>query len=182
MVTALFLAVAILAFAGLGYQTVPMSATQTITQESTNVVTYLRTNSYPYTTFRLGMEPSCYGIPEAPYYPCNYATLTGYRSDTSAIYYSKTATRSITESSTRIVPASAALGLTNGSLAIPAVVIIGILALLTAYLILKPRTTHKPKQSTLTQFAKASSSCVKCGAELPPVSEFCNKCGTKQTE
>ncbi len=44
------------------------------------------------------------------------------------------------------------------------------------------RITHRPKQATLSQqFVEVPTSCVKCGAELSPGSEFCSQCGTKQT-
>ena len=60
-------------------------------------------------------------------------------------------------------------------------VIVVILALVAVWFTLKTRTTHHPKQATLTQYVKPiPTTCVKCGAELPPASTFCNKCGAKQ--
>jgi Na+/H+ antiporter NhaC len=54
VVTVILLAVAILAFAGLGYQTVPMSTTQTVTQSSTEALgsysLYMVVNVVSYTT------------------------------------------------------------------------------------------------------------------------------------
>jgi len=181
MVSGLLLVVAVLAFAGLAYQSVPMSTTQTVTQESTgtqmsyspytatNTITYAVTHSYPYSTaLAVAPEPSCYGILEPPYYPCFWITFTSTnytsytqtfestyeRQSASLVSYSQTLTSSVTESSTSLVPASTALELTDGTFAALAVVVIGILGLLTAYAALKPRTTHRPKQATLTQFTK----------------------------
>jgi ribosomal protein L40E len=60
--------------------------------------------------------------------------------------------------------------------------IIGVLVIVVLFFALqKRRTTHRPKQATLSQFVNVPTSCIKCGAALPPASEFCNKCGTKQT-
>ena len=207
MVTGLLLAVAVSAFAGLAYQQVPMSTTQAITKESiqtsasyslylvANTVTYTTTSTT--TTIRTedptticdnsGQYPSyCVG------YPAATATLIYIYTDipaqsiysmqeTSIVPYSQTLTSSVTESSTSLVPASAALGLTDGSFTLVAGLVIGILAILMTYLILKPGITHRPKQATLSQFVKVPTTCVNCGAALPPVSDFCNKCGTKQT-
>jgi hypothetical protein len=59
MVTGLLLAVAVSAFAGLAYQTVPMSATQTVTQSSTKALesysVYMVVNVVSYTT---SIEPA----------------------------------------------------------------------------------------------------------------------------
>ncbi len=97
MVTALFLVVAVLAFAAAGLVTVPVSTTWTVT--STEV-----------TTESDGVQWALAG------------TLTG--------------------TSTGLAPASTALGLTDGAFTAVAVLVIGILALSTAYIKLKPRTTH----------------------------------------
>jgi hypothetical protein len=213
IVTGLLLAVAVCAFAGLGYQQVPISTTRTITQLSvqtgvsyspflaTNILTYTTTDAQTYTspgatgiaencaytnsccpgnTYIGMLSPSCASTATSTY------TLTidsTYETEnTATIPYSHTLTGSTAESSTSLVPASSAtLGLTDGSFTTLAVMVIGILALLTAYVTLKPRTTHGPKQATLNQFAKAPSPCIKCGAALPPASGFCSKCGTKQS-
>ena len=206
MVTGLLLAVAVLAFAGLAYQTVPVSTTQTLTQQSTETGlsyspyfvanTYTLFYTYTYSSFGSVTQycsvynPNfCYTYVTAGYWTYWTETLGGEtattRQETATVPYSQTATSSITETSTNLVPnlvpASEALGLTDEQFGALAIVVIGIFTLLTVWVILKPKITHRPKQATLSQFAKTSSSCIKCGAELPPASEFCNKCGTKQT-
>lgn len=61
-----------------------------------------------------------------------------------------------------------------------AVVIVGALVVAVLFFALRRTRTHRPRQASLSQFVKAPSSCIKCGAELPPASTFCNKCGAKQ--
>jgi hypothetical protein len=212
IVAGLLLAVAVLAFAGLGYQQVPMSTTRTITQVSvhtgisyspflaTNILTYTTSDVQVYTsagdtgiaencaypnsccpgnTYIGMLSPSCASTATSSY---TFTIDSTYETEnTATIPYSHTLTGSTAESSTSLVPASATLGLTDGSFTTLAVMVIGILALLTAYVTLKPRTTHGPKQATLNQFAKVPSPCIKCGAALAPASGFCNKCGTKQS-
>jgi hypothetical protein len=117
IVTGLLLAVAVLALAGLGSLTVPVSTTQTITAKTIQVSIMPRgaefTVSLTYTTTRLR-----------------------------------------TESSTSLVPESEALGLTERSFTILAVVVIGILALLMAYVTLKPRVTHRHQNYLRSQFRR----------------------------
>lgn len=194
---------AVLAFAGLAYQTVPVSTTQTLTQQSTETGlsyspysvanTYTLFHTYTYSSFGVNQYCSAHGVcyVGAVYSISSYWTQTlggeaaTTRQETSTIPYSQTATSSITETSTNFVPnlvaASEALGLTDRQFGALAIVVIGIFTLLTVWVILKPRITHRPRQATLSQFAIAPSSCINCGAALPPASEFCNKCGTKQT-
>lgn len=228
IVSGLLLVVAVLAFAGLGYQQVPMSTTKTVGQTSTQVEfsysPFLGTNTVAYSTITttipstslvVGATTGCYG-PNCYYtaystigycysssglqwsycgvycytpaisgvlyvcYAVKYTSTvdsTYEAQDTATIPYSQTLTSSVTKSSTSLVPASAALGLTDGSFTVLAVVVIGVLALLTAYAALKPRTTHGPTQATPSQFVKAPTSCIKCGAELPPASTFCKSVG-----
>ncbi len=206
MLTCLLLAVAVLAFAGLAYQKVPVSTTQTLTQQSTErglsyspyfvANTYTLVYTYTYSSFG---SVTKYCAPDNTYFCVTYVgagywtywteTLGGEaattRQETATVPYSQTTTSSITETSTNLVPnlvhASEALGLTGGEFGALAIVVIGIFTLLTVWVVLKPRITHRPRQATLSQFVKVPSSCIKCGADLPPASAFCNKCGTKQT-
>jgi len=207
IVAGLLLAVAVFAFAGLGYQQVPISTTRTITRLSvqtgvsyspflaTNILTYTTTDAQTYTspgatgiaencaytnsccpgnTYIGALFPSCASTATSFY---TFTIDSAYETEnTVTIPYSRTLTGSTTQISTRLVPASATLGLTDGSFTILAVVVICILALLMAYVTLKPRTTHGPKQATLNQSAQAPSPCIKFGAAIPPASEFCNKC------
>jgi ribosomal protein L40E len=193
MITSLLLVVAVLAFVGLAYQQVPMSTTQTSTKALTSYSPYFLMNTVTYTTTSSTVYfteaticpngPGCDGVDYQLLYYYVWTLFTNtlqstYEIPTIAVVpYSQT----LTESSTRRVPASAALGLTSSSFTTLAAVVIGILVLLTAYATLKPRMTYRPKQATLSQFAKTPSSCIKCGAKLPSASEFCNKCGTKQS-
>jgi hypothetical protein len=189
LVTGLLLAVAILSFAGLRYQTVPMSTTQTITQESTEtLVSYSpymapRTLTYANLIWPTATATLCENNGAGPCalitYPASYwvsVTLPStYEMQTTAlIAYSQTLTSSSTESSTSMMPAYAALGLTNGSFIALAVIVTVILALLTAWVTFV----------VLSQFVNAPYSrmwCRMCGAKLPPASKFCDKCGTKQS-
>jgi hypothetical protein len=107
--------------------------------------------------------------------------------------YSYTGARSITESSTNLVPASTLLGLTEGAFSTLAVVVIGILAILTAWIALKPRMTSRHEQAMLSHFETGSDSksspqaesvaeiqvikCSNCNAEVPRERIICPKCG-----
>jgi ribosomal protein L40E len=201
MVTGLLLVAAVLAFAGLIFVPVPMSTTQTITQTGVSYSPYVETNIAAYTSTSIQFSYTSSFYLRNPTFPsqcqpvqylrCSLltTTTTWYVSGTQTLQSTYEAImnstvpygQTLTESSTSDAPASAALGLADGSFAVLAVGVIGILAVLTAYLMLKPKTTHRPKQATLVQFTMSPSACIKCGAKLPPASEFCNKCGTRQT-
>jgi len=92
-----------------------------------------------------------------------YETLTS-----SVIPYSQTETSSITESSTSLVPASQALGLTDGSFTILAVTVIGILGLLPVWVTLLPRMIYRPKQAP---FGEASLAGTEAPAPRPETQE-----------
>jgi hypothetical protein len=188
IVTGLLLTVAVLAFAGLGYQQVPIITIRTLTQLSvqtgvsyspflaTNILTYTTTDVQAYTslgatgiaencaypnsccpgnTYIGALFPSCASTATSSY---TFTIDSTYETEnTVTTSYSHTLTGSTTQSSTSLVPASATLGLTDGSYTTLAVAVIGILALLTAYVTLKPRTTHGLKQATKSVCADSVS-------------------------
>jgi hypothetical protein len=170
LVTSLLLVVAVLTFAGVAYQQVPMSTTQSSIETEASYSPYIVTDTVTYTATTIestSTYESAYpaNTPLNNYYncfpgggpwPCVWATetVTTYiygtatvQSEyqvqyTAAIPYSQT----VTESSTSLVPASDAIGLTDGSFAAVAVLVIGNLAVLTAYLVLKLGITHETKK------------------------------------
>ena len=180
MVTGLLLVAAVLTFAGLAYQTVPLTATQTMTRELietgasyspypvTDTLTYTTTSVSVSTLTSTGGEAGClydeYGC--TPWYvSVSHSSITfintlqtTYETSTTAVVpYSQTVTSQVTESSTSLVPASTALGLTDGSFTILAATVIGLLTLLTAGLTLKPRMTGRPKQATPSEAPPAAT-------------------------
>jgi hypothetical protein len=164
IVTGLLLAAAVLTFAGLAYQQVPMSTTQTLTQQSTTTwiehshyagvktVTYTTTGFLWPSYTKVGLVCfTAFCVAGTHTLKCNHAACnvvtyatesTHALQNVATISHSQTATTSITENSTSLVPASTVLGLTDGSFTILAVTVIGILALLTAWVELKPRLSH----------------------------------------
>ncbi len=149
MVSGLLLVVAVLAFATLAYQQVPMSTTQESTETLTSYSSYFLTNTVSYVTtattvaYLVGNNGGII-IAGCPDHPCTvFFTNVNINTGQSVYETQNTATipytKSLTESSTILVPASAALGLTDGSFTALAVVVIGILALLTAYVIMKTK-------------------------------------------
>jgi hypothetical protein len=80
----------------------------------------------------------------------NTLQSTHETSSTAVIPYSQTGASLTTQTSTSLVPASTALGLTDGSFTGLAVTVIGILVLFTAWVTLKPRMTYRRKQATFS--------------------------------
>ena len=188
-------------FAGLAYQTVPVSTTQTMTEQSTQIgishSVYPMTSTIAYLTqvfvtsiYSLPARTVCAGLypPTCIGYPPttntrNIPTIQTAQStfetqSTATISYTQTVTSSTTKSSTKIVPAYSSLGLSVTSFGALSLLVIGVLAIVTGWFALK--SSHGPKQAAVEKFERASNSCVKCGADLPPNSAFCNKCGTQQ--
>jgi hypothetical protein len=156
--------VAALTFVGLVYQTVPMSTTQTVTQESTealmsyspylvaNIVTYPTTGTIT-SFFEVRFTTTICGSPTPPwcsvtpwyhgtltYLPITQAAQSTYTTTgVSVIRYSQTVTGPNTESSTNLVPASQAIGLTDETFSVLAVVVIGLLSLLTILIAMKSK-------------------------------------------
>jgi len=204
IITSVLVVVAVLAFADLAYQTVPMSTAQTMTRESTETGAsyspYLVTNTLTSTTTSIsktaltstGGEAGClpdeYGC--IPWYVSVYNSSitfmntlesTSETPTTTVIPYSQTGTTSTTQTSTSLVPVFSALGLTDGSFRSLALVVFGALAVLSAWVIFNPIMDMGQEQETQTQFTKAPTVCIKCGAEIPPASAFCDRCGAKQS-
>ena len=224
VVTGIVLVVAVLSLAGLAYQTIPMSTTLRVTQESTeaglsyspyfvastttsiNADTWSYGNDmatycpYPYVSPWPNYNNGCYEYPAGyTYYTFethtwNVQTSIQTQWYTATVPYSQTATSSITESSTSIVPAYSSVGLTGAAFGTLSILVIGILALVTGWFALKSKISHRPKQATMSQFMKVDTDatrlstktaegkrlCIECGNELHPNLKFCDSCGTKQ--
>jgi len=200
MVSTLVLVVAIVGLAGLAFQTVPMSTTRTITQESTEhvasyspyIVTYIFTTAYSTITYSLwnwqcstpipGQVPQCSNLVGSWTTWANGLVAIGItqRQDSTSILYTQTVTSSITESSTNIVPAYSSIGLNAASFVVISVLVICILVLVTVWIALKSKPSHMTKLATMSGFMKSSHTCVKCGIKLSLKSTFCDRCGTKQ--
>jgi hypothetical protein len=107
--------------------------------------------------------------------------------------YRYIATNLTTESSTSLVPASTLLGFTDGVFSTLAVLVIGVLVILTAWFALKPKMTSRREQAKLSHFQTSSDSklapqtesiteiqvikCSHCNAEVSRERIICPKCG-----
>jgi hypothetical protein len=188
MVTGLLLVVAVLAFASLAYQQVPVSVPYTATEQFirsqvATVPTLVESTSLTTATQIVGWDVqegynagngcggfSCGGYYEndIPVFATEVMTSLFPLWSKATTSYSYTATSFVAASSTTIVPASVALGLTEVSFTALVLVVIGILALLTEWVMLKSReSTHKPKEAVLSQFVKAP---------IPPASNVVPNC------
>jgi len=204
MLTVLILAVAILGFEGLAFQTVAVGTTSTMTKTIPEVSTETLTSfssyavivssTYSYTT----IAPSTFfgESPVPSWIVCVYGQVCGNVTSTEhlqtsyavqsslAFNYSQAITGSVTQISTvsvtTLLPASETLGFTDGSFTTLAIVVIG--GLIAAALQLELKTPHNRKQAKLNQFLIEQRQCKNCGVSLPPDSEYCNKCGFRQDD
>jgi hypothetical protein len=169
MVTGLLLGVAVLAFAGLAYQTVSVSTSSTVT----NLVTegwisysaYMVIDTSTYTTTTSNLSTFRYtewvrttpcdlsgglGCPPSrthavTYYSTSTNTFalveeSAYQlQQTAAVAETQTVTSSLTTTYSNYEPAYATLGLTGESFGGLAILMIGILTLLTIWIVLKSR-------------------------------------------
>ena len=86
-----------------------------------------------------------------------FMTYSSYAEQyTVAVPYHYTATSSITVTSTNLVPASALLGLTDGVFSTVALLVIGNLFILSAWIALKPKMTTRREQPMLRHFETGS--------------------------
>ena len=107
-------------------------------------------------------------------------------------HHTMTPSSTTTATSTVVVPAYSSIGLTGASFGALSILMIGILALMTARYAMKSKPVHGLKQATISQFmstrvepteTKATSDknlCIECGNELSSNLKFCESCGTKQ--
>ena len=117
------------------------------------------------------------------YPPCipPYRTVTIYATNTLLSVFATTSTSTmqlaftkiLTQSSSQNVPPYSHLGLSDSQFLTLALLVLIIATLILAYL-------HSIEKTKQPKFTQATSSCVKCGIELPSASSYCNKCGTKQ--
>jgi len=102
-------------------------------------------------------------------------TTTSTSRVTATNYFSLTSTSTHTYSQN--IPLYAYLGFSDSQFAIVAMLIVAVLVLAIFY---ARKEFLRPTQMKMSQFIPTKLTCVKCGVDLPPKSEFCNKCGAKQ--
>jgi hypothetical protein len=91
--------------------------------------------------------------------------------------YSVLQTTEILQTSETLVPVPSP----NASWLLPVVVVVVVVVLLLVVVgFFATRLGKKRGQVKLTEFVSKTPTCVKCGATLPPDSNFCSKCGSAQ--
>ena len=157
-----------LAFLTLAYQTVPVSVTQTIIQQSTetrvsyqpymatSILTYTTTEAFVVSTYPgFYLSSGCWLYCQLTIYTIYfYRTATEvvqsnyYAQSTSTISHTETSTSSITQTSTKLVPASESLGLSTAILPVVAMVVTGFLLVATALILHTNRTKTQDLERT----------------------------------
>ena len=134
----------------------------TITQQSPETFGY-----YSWTSAAQGgywASATTYWVHDSALTETTHTTIVSLA--TSTIPYSTTDIRTLSDTLTSYVPASEALGLSDGTFTGLVILVIALLGALTTTSLIP--AIRRPKQVSLSRFVKVPATCARCGVRLSP--------------